>query len=60
MFHVNPPTENHRQLFEWVVKGWEDLPADIPSDALAQIWWYEWLKRNPILRILSDVKLIKL
>ncbi|MTJ07605.1 MULTISPECIES: TROVE domain-containing protein [unclassified Anabaena] len=47
LFHVNPPTENHRQLFEWVVKGWEELPADIPSDALAQIWWYEWLKRNP-------------
>ncbi|TAE55632.1 MAG: TROVE domain-containing protein [Nostocales cyanobacterium] len=47
LFHVKPPTENHRQLFEWVVKGWEELPADIPSEALAQIWWYEWLKRNP-------------
>lgn len=46
LFHVNPPTENHRQLFEWVVKGWEQLPTEIPSDALAQIWWYEWLKRN--------------
>lgn len=47
LFHVNPPTEDHRQLFEWVVKGWEELPAEIPSEALAQIWWYEWLKRNP-------------
>jgi 60 kDa SS-A/Ro ribonucleoprotein len=47
LFHVYPPTENHRQLFEWVVKGWKELPADIPSAALAQIWWYEWLKRNP-------------
>ncbi|OUL32065.1 TROVE domain-containing protein [Nostoc sp. 106C] len=47
LFHVKPPTETHRELFEWVVKGWEDLPADIPSEALAQIWWYEWLKRNP-------------
>jgi 60 kDa SS-A/Ro ribonucleoprotein len=47
LFHVKPPTENHRQLFEWVVKGWDDLPTEIPSDALAQIWWYEWLKRNP-------------
>ena len=47
LFHVNPPTENHRQLFEWVVKGWEELPTEIPSEALAQIWWYEWLKRNP-------------
>ncbi|MFB2920802.1 TROVE domain-containing protein [Aerosakkonema funiforme] len=46
LFHVNPPTENHRQLFEWVVKGWQELPNEIPSDALAQIWWYEWLKRN--------------
>ncbi len=47
LFHVKPPTENHRQLFEWVVKGWEELPAEIPSPVLAQIWWYEWLKRNP-------------
>ncbi len=47
LFHVKPPTENHRQLFEWVVKGWEELPKEIPTDALKQIWWYEWLKRNP-------------
>ncbi len=47
LFHVKPPTEEHRQLFEWVVKGWEELPTEIPSDVLAQIWWYEWLKRNP-------------
>lgn len=47
LFHVKPPTENHRQLFEWVVRGWEELPEEIPSPVLAQIWWYEWLKRNP-------------
>jgi len=47
LFHVKPPTEDHRQLFEWVVKGWQELPAEIPSAALAQIWWYEWLKRHP-------------
>jgi 60 kDa SS-A/Ro ribonucleoprotein len=47
LFHVKPPTEEHQQLFEWVVKGWETLPEEIPSVALAQIWWYEWLKRNP-------------
>ncbi|AFY35126.1 TROVE domain-containing protein [Calothrix sp. PCC 7507] len=47
LFHVKPPTETHRELFEWVVRGWEDLPAEIPTDAIAQIWWYEWLKRNP-------------
>ncbi len=47
LFHVKPPTEDHQQLFEWVIKGWEELPAQIPNEALAQIWWYEWLKRNP-------------
>jgi 60 kDa SS-A/Ro ribonucleoprotein len=47
LFHVKPPTVEHQQLFEWVVKGWEVLPAEIPCAALAQIWWYEWLKRNP-------------
>jgi 60 kDa SS-A/Ro ribonucleoprotein len=47
LFHVKPDTEDRNQLFNWVVKGWENLPTDIPSDALAQIWWYEWLKRNP-------------
>lgn len=49
LFHVKPPTEDHRVLFEWVVKGWQELPAEIPSEAVAQIWWYEWLKRNPSL-----------
>ncbi|MBR8834703.1 MAG: TROVE domain-containing protein [Stigonema ocellatum SAG 48.90 = DSM 106950] len=47
LFHVKPPTPDHQQLFEWVVKGWFVLPEEIPSAALAQIWWYEWLKRNP-------------
>ncbi|NET69722.1 MAG: TROVE domain-containing protein [Sphaerospermopsis sp. SIO1G2] len=47
LFHVKPPTENHDQLFAWVVNGWNELPTEIPSEALAQIWWYEWLKRNP-------------
>ncbi|KJH73216.1 TROVE domain-containing protein [Aliterella atlantica] len=47
LFHVKPPTEEHRQLFEWVVKGWSELPSEIPTPVLTQIWWYEWLKRNP-------------
>jgi 60 kDa SS-A/Ro ribonucleoprotein len=47
LFHVKPPTEDHNLLYNWVVKGWKELPTNIPSDALAQIWWYEWLKRNP-------------
>lgn len=47
LFHVKPPTEEHNQLFQWVLNGWKELPEAIPSNALAQIWWYEWLKRNP-------------
>lgn len=47
LFHLKPPTEAHNQLFRWVVKGWDKLPPEIPNQTLAQIWWYEWLKRNP-------------
>ncbi len=47
LFHVKPITEDHQALFKWVVKGWDTLPAEIPSQPLSQIWWYEWLKRNP-------------
>ena len=35
LFDVKPPTEDHWQLFEWVVKGWEDLLDVIPSQAIA-------------------------
>lgn len=47
LFHVKPLTEEHHRLFQWVMQGWENLPRKAPSGALAQIWWYEWLKRNP-------------
>ncbi|NEO30592.1 MAG: TROVE domain-containing protein [Symploca sp. SIO3C6] len=47
LFHVKPPSAEHQQLFEWVVKGWQELPTQIPTPAMTQIWWYEWLKRNP-------------
>ncbi|CCQ50078.1 MULTISPECIES: TROVE domain-containing protein [Crocosphaera] len=48
LFHVKPPTDEHQQLFNWVVKGWNNyLPDEIPSEALTQIWWYEWLKHHP-------------
>ncbi|HHP7232357.1 MAG TPA: TROVE domain-containing protein [Xenococcaceae cyanobacterium] len=47
LFHIKPPTAEHARLFQWVVNGWNELPQDIPSEALAQIWWYEWLKRHP-------------
>lgn len=47
LFHVKPPTPDHQLLYNWIVKGWQELPSEIPCDALAQVWWYEWLKRNP-------------
>ncbi|MEB3279576.1 MAG: TROVE domain-containing protein [Lyngbya sp.] len=47
LFHVKPPTEDHNLLFNWVMNGWDELPSGIPSEALKQIWWYEWLKRHP-------------
>jgi 60 kDa SS-A/Ro ribonucleoprotein len=47
LFHVHPPTKDHELLYHWAVKGWDELPTEIPSSSLAQIWWYEWLKRNP-------------
>lgn len=47
LFHVKPPTDDHNQLFQWVLNGWDSLPDQIPAAALAQIWWYEWLKRHP-------------
>jgi 60 kDa SS-A/Ro ribonucleoprotein len=47
LFHVQPPSKDHELLYHWAVKGWTELSTEIPSPALAQIWWYEWLKRNP-------------
>ncbi len=47
LFHVKPVTEEHDRLYSWVVNGWSELPAEIPSEAIKQIWWYEWLKRHP-------------
>ncbi len=47
LFHVKPVTAEHQALYNWIVKGWEGLPKQVLSGALSQIWWYEWLKRNP-------------
>lgn len=47
LFHLKPQTRDRQRLFEWVVRGWDALPPEPPSQAMAQIWWYEWLKRNP-------------
>ncbi|UCF78183.1 MAG: TROVE domain-containing protein [Candidatus Eiseniibacteriota bacterium] len=45
MFRPVPPTKEHQELYRWVVKGWDDLPAEAPCEALKQVWWFEWLKR---------------
>ncbi len=47
LFHAKPQTEDRDLLFEWVTNGWDTLPPASPTPALNQIWWYEWLKRNP-------------
>ncbi len=47
LFHAKPQTEDRDLLFKWVTNGWDTLPAEPPAAALNQIWWYEWLKRNP-------------
>ncbi|MGK7911259.1 MAG: TROVE domain-containing protein [Synechococcus sp.] len=47
LFHVKPETEGHQALYDWVVNGWETLPDRVPNGPIAQVWWYEWLKRNP-------------
>ncbi|WP_310411624.1 TROVE domain-containing protein [Chamaesiphon sp. OTE_8_metabat_110] len=47
LFHAKPQTEGRDLLFKWVVNGWDELPPAPPTAALNQIWWYEWLKRNP-------------
>lgn len=47
LFHVKPQTEDRDLLFKWVTNGWDTLPPESPTAALNQIWWYEWLKRNP-------------
>jgi 60 kDa SS-A/Ro ribonucleoprotein len=47
LFHAKPQTVDRDLLFKWVVNGWDELPPEPPTAALNQIWWYEWLKRNP-------------
>ncbi len=47
LFHAKPQTEDRDLLFQWVLNGWATLPPESPTTALNQIWWYEWLKRNP-------------
>jgi 60 kDa SS-A/Ro ribonucleoprotein len=47
LFHAKPQTEDRDLLFKWVTTGWDTLPPEPPTAALNQIWWYEWLKRNP-------------
>ncbi len=47
----NPGEDAERSLlFGYLTRGWDSLPAQsfvAEHPALAQIWWYEWLKRHP-------------
>lgn len=45
LFHVKPG--QHQEVFHWVTKGWDAVPEKSPSDAVKQIWWYEYLCKNP-------------
>jgi 60 kDa SS-A/Ro ribonucleoprotein len=48
LFHVKPISDDHDALFKWVLTGWDELPEQLaPEHPMAQIWWYEWLKRHP-------------
>lgn len=50
LFKPMPKTTQHGDLYHWVTKGWsdDDLGAlDVHPDEMAQIWWFEYLKRNP-------------
>ncbi|MEO0852532.1 MAG: TROVE domain-containing protein, partial [Cyanobacteria bacterium J06648_11] len=47
LFHVKPATPEHQMLYNWAVKGWDAIPKESPAAAIAQIWWYERVKRQP-------------
>lgn len=49
LFHVKPATPEHQLLYNWAVQGWDAVPKESPADAIAQIWWYERVKRQPSL-----------
>jgi len=41
-------TGNHQNLFSWIIDGWNELPSIYDVDPeLHQLWWFEYLKRNP-------------
>lgn len=47
LFHLKPISRDRDLLFEWITRGWSELPPEPPCEALEQVWWYEWLKRHP-------------
>ncbi|NEQ95955.1 MAG: TROVE domain-containing protein [Cyanothece sp. SIO2G6] len=49
LFHVKPVSAEHQALFQWVIQGWQAVPEQTPSEAMSQIWWYERVKRQPVL-----------
>ncbi|MEA5466031.1 TROVE domain-containing protein [Leptothoe sp. PORK10 BA2] len=51
LFHVKPETTEHQALYNWATQGWDTVPETPPSAAMAQIWWYEQVKRDPSLTL---------
>jgi len=50
IFKPVAPSVQHQDLFYWVTKGWTDADlgtVDVHPPELKQIWWFEYLKRNP-------------
>ncbi len=47
LLHAKPVSDQHQALFQWVTQGWDIVPAQPPSEAMTQIWWYERVKRQP-------------
>ncbi|MEO1095199.1 MAG: TROVE domain-containing protein [Cyanobacteria bacterium J06638_28] len=49
--HTKPTTPDHQALYQWATQGWATVPQAAPTDAMAQIWWYERVKRDPSLTL---------
>jgi 60 kDa SS-A/Ro ribonucleoprotein len=45
MAHPRPVNDKQRELFGWVVKGWNDIGSE-PSPTNPQVWAFEKLKRT--------------
>lgn len=60
MAHPRPVNDAQRELFGWLVKGWDDVGPK-PSPTSPQVWALETLKRatsdKEVIRLVQDYKL---